>query len=58
MLFASEESRGQYLFHYTLLSTALEKILPSLELRFGRFSHMRRNGHLAARSSATFGEPT
>jgi hypothetical protein len=36
-----EEDRGVYLFHYTRLSTAIEKILPSLALRFGRFSEMQ-----------------
>jgi hypothetical protein len=52
-----DEDRGLYLFHYTRLATAIEKILPSLKLRFSRFSNMRdpRETHWAF-SASFFGD--
>lgn len=35
------EATGEYLFHSTPLSTAIEHILPTAQLRFSRFSAMR-----------------
>ena len=35
------EATGRYLFHYTRLSTAIEKILPDRRFRFSRLSSMR-----------------
>jgi hypothetical protein len=40
-VFSSPGSEGKYLYHYTRLGTAVEAILPSLQLRFSRFSNMR-----------------
>jgi hypothetical protein len=52
-----DEDRGLYLFHYTRLATAIEKILPTLKLRFSRFSTMRdpRETHWAF-SASFFGD--
>ncbi len=52
-VFSNPMEEGKYLYHYTRLATAVEHILPTLQLRFGRFSKMRdpRETHWAFAAS-------